>query len=467
MRKLQNGFLPSLMVLFSLFSSAFAAAQTTVTPASPVNFGNVVGGTTSSPVTITLKNARAGSINLTSITLPAGSVFAFAAAPPPTKCVTPSALAASATCTITLTVTPTGPAIPLTKLTITSTASNSPQIVLLQATEISTTTLTPVSLNFGNVAIGNASAVNTVKLTNNGFVSMNITSLSLGAGSPYAINGASTTCPNPGALGAGLSCNIGLTLTPAALGAQPGTLSITDNAANSPQTVPLSGTGVVQVAVAPGSLNFGNVAAGTTSATQTVTVTNNKTTSLTVTSLNVPPGSPYSVGPSSTCFNPTVAAGASCTVVLSFSPTAVGAAAPASLTITDNASNSPQTVPLSGTGIVPVTALPGSLNFGNVAVGTTSAPQTVTVTNNKSTSLTISVLAVPGASPYSISSSSTCLNPTVAAGASCTVIVTFSPTSAGVAAAASLTITDNAANSPQTVPLSGTGTGPSRLRPEA
>ena len=459
MRKLQNGFLPSLMVLFSLFSSAFAAAQTTVTPASPVNFGNVVGGTTSSPVTITLKNAGAGSINLTSITLPAGSVFAFAAAPPPTKCVTPSALAASATCTITLTVTPTGPAIPLTKLTITSTASNSPQIVLLQATEISTTTLTPVSLNFGNVAIGNASAVNTVKLTNNGFVSMNITSLSLGAGSPYAINGASTTCPNPGALGAGLSCNIGLTLTPAALGAQPGTLSITDNAANSPQTVPLSGTGVVQVAVAPGSLNFGNVAAGTTSATQTVTVTNNKTTSLTVTSLNVPPGSPYSIRPSSTCFNPTVAAGASCTVVLSFSPTAVGAAAPASLTITDNASNSPQTVPLSGTGIVPVTALPGSLNLGKVDVGTTSAPQTVTVTNNKSTSLTISVLAVPGASPYSISSSSTCLNPTVAAGASCTVILSFSPTSAGVAAAASLTITDNAANSPQTVPLSGTGTG--------
>jgi hypothetical protein len=184
-----------------------------------------------------------------------------------------------------------------------------------------------------------------------------------------------------------------------------------------------------------------------------VWLTNQQTTPLTITSITAPAS--YAV--SATTCGSTLAVGASCTVSVTLTPTAAGAVPAESLTITDSASGSPQTVALSGTGIVPVAILPTSLSFGNVAVGSTSAAQTVWLTNHQASSLSISSLAVTSGTPYAISASSTCLNPTLAAGASCTVIMTFNPVTTGAAPAASLTITDSANNSPQTVTLSGTG----------
>ena len=327
-------------------------------------------------------------------------------------------------------------------------------------TNLPNATLSVSSLNFGSVTVNTTSPSQTVTLTNNQAVALHFSSITVAA--PYAIASTGTTCAAGTPVAAAGSCTLALTFTPTLLGATPGTLTISDDAPTSPQTVSLSGsgTGIAPTTLSASSLNFGSVTVNTSSPTQTVTLTNNQTSSITIASLAVTSGSPYSIKASSTCLNPTLAAGASCTVVLTFSPVTLGAASAAALTITDNAPSSPQTVSLSGTGIAPVTLSASSLNFGSVTVNTTSTPQTVTVTNNQTSSLSISSLAVTLGTPYIISASSTCLNPTLAAGASCTVILTFNPTATGAAPAASLTITDSANTSPQVVSLSGTGIAP-------
>jgi len=96
-----------------------------------------------------------------------------------------------------------------------------------------------------------------------------------------------------------------------------------------------------------------------------------------------------------------------------------------------------------------------SLDFGTQLIGTSSAPQVVTLTNTGAVSLTISSIAVSGADSEDFGQTNTC-GSHLPPGASCTISVTFAPTQTGPRTA-SLTITDNGAGSPQLVSLSGTG----------
>ena len=107
---------------------------------------------------------------------------------------------------------------------------------------------------------------------------------------------------------------------------------------------------------------------------------------------------------------------------------------------------------LAGTGNAPVTFSASSLSFGTVTVGTTSSAKTVTLTNHLSVALTLSPVAA--SSGFNVVSN-TCAA-SVAAGGSCTIGVTFSPTVAGATTGA-LTFTDSALTSPQVVNLSGAG----------
>jgi VCBS repeat-containing protein len=114
--------------------------------------------------------------------------------------------------------------------------------------------------------------------------------------------------------------------------------------------------------------------------------------------------------------------------------------------------NSPQSVSLSGTGQAPLVSLsPTSLTFSGQTVSTQSAPQTVTVTNSGNVTLSSLTIARTG----NFSETNTC-PASLSAGANCTISVTFSPLGAG-SQSGTITVTDNAANSPQTIPLSGTG----------
>jgi hypothetical protein len=209
------------------------------------------------------------------------------------------------------------------------------------------------------------------------------------------------------------------------------------------------------VSLTPTSLNFGAVATGVTSPVRTVTLKNVGTAALTITSIAVTGTDAGDFPKTATSCGSSLAAGASCTVSVTFKPTTTGARS-ADLTFTDNASGSPQQVPLSGTGTT-AELTPTLLNFGTLGVGVTSAVKTVTLKNVGTTALTITSIAVTGTDAGDFPKTATTCGSSLAAAASCTVSVTFKPTTTG-ARSANLTFTDNAGGSPQQVPLSGTGT---------
>jgi ASPM-SPD-2-Hydin domain-containing protein/beta-propeller repeat-containing protein len=216
------------------------------------------------------------------------------------------------------------------------------------------------------------------------------------------------------------------------------------------------------LALSPTSLAFGVQPVGATSLPKTVTLTNNTSdpipfpgTSVTFSGTNATDfGSP-----SNTC-GASIAAGASCTVNVTFTPSvASGESATLVITvvITNGGLSSSQSfdVSLGGTGSA---SAPGvglsatSLTFGAQLLTTTSAAKTVTLTNNGNAALTINSIAASG--NFAVSNNPCGTN--LAAGANCIISVTFAPTAVG-ARTGTLTITDNAGGSPHTVALSGTG----------
>ena len=203
------------------------------------------------------------------------------------------------------------------------------------------------------------------------------------------------------------------------------------------------------VSLSSTSLTFGPQNVGATSAPQTVTVTNTGTANLTITSI----ATSANFGQTSNCAA-SVAASGSCTINVTFSPTAAGPLT-GTLTITDNSNpvaGSTQTVSLSGTGTGPVVSLSSSsLTLSAQIVGNSSSAQTVTLTNTGNAPLTISSITASG----DFSQTNTC-GTTVSAGANCTISVTFKPVAGGTRTG-TLSISDNAADSPQSVALSGTG----------
>ncbi len=309
-----------------------------------------------------------------------------------------------------------------------------------------TVTVTPTSLSFSNQVLSTPSSVQTVTLQNGLTTALKISKVATSSSDYSATN----TCPlSPLTLAAGKTCTISVTFTPGALGIRSGSLKITDNASNSPQSVTLTGTGIAAVTASPASLAFGNQAIGLKSSASSVTITNSQTTALTIKSITTSLGD-YTNTTTCPLTPSTLAAGGSCTISIFFTPAAAGSRK-GTLTISDNASNNP-TVSLTGTGVIAATTSPTSLSFTSQALGTTSAAKTVTLTNNQSASLTIASVtsSVPD---FGVSSACPA---TLAGGANCTVSVTFSPKATGTRSG-TLTFSDSANNSPQTVSLSGTG----------
>lgn len=307
--------------------------------------------------------------------------------------------------------------------------------------------VTPASLDLGNQQVGTTSAAQNVTVRNAGGGTLTVASAVL-SGTDNADFGIVNNCAT--GLGHLQSCTIGVTFSPATTGLKSATLTVTDGD-GAVQTVALSGTGTATppgpavASVSPTSLDFGSQNLGTTSAPQAVTVTNTGESLLTVGTIAIT----GDFAQTNNCT--TVAPGASCTINVTFTPTEP-AALPGTLTIPHNAAGSPATVSLAGTGTGPVASItPASLTFGNQAVGTTSASQSVTVRNTGNSPLSVTAVAATG----DFAQTNNCT--TVAAAGSCTVNVTFTPTAANLRTG-TLSITHNAAGSPATVTLSGTGT---------
>jgi hypothetical protein len=290
-----------------------------------------------------------------------------------------------------------------------------------------------------------------VTLTNTGSVTLTISSIAIG-GANYLSFSQSKTCGST--LTAGASCTVSVKFGPGAEGIKNATLVVTGNAANSPQSTALTGTGMGPLAsLSPASVAFGNQTVSTTSAAKTVTLTNTGNGAMTISGIALAGTNPRQFAETTNCGS-TLTAGASCTISATFAPT-WAAALTAILTVTDNAPGSPHKISLTGTGVgTPAASLSGtSLGFGTQAVGSASSAETVTLTNTGTAALRITGIAINGANLGVFTESNTC-GTAVSVGAHCTISVRMHAPSAG-SKSASLTVTDNAPNSPQSVALSG------------
>src|SRR5205823_2166486 len=186
--------------------------------------------------------------------------------------------------------------------------------------------------------------------------------------------------------------------TPSVAAAEAAIVLFADDDLNSPQNVSLSGGTAPAVGLAPTNLDFGNQLLATTSAPMTVTLTNTGTAALTISSFAASGDfTATNTGASACPPSPaTLAAGANCTINVTFTPTA-SSIRTGTLSVTDNASGSPQTFPLSGTATAPTytLSLHDALPIYQL-LATTSAPMTVTFTNTGTAALTISSFAASG-----------------------------------------------------------------------
>ena len=309
-------------------------------------------------------------------------------------------------------------------------------------------TLSPGPLTFAPQPVATISASRPVVLHNGQATALTINRISGGGANP----GDFQQTNNCGAsLAAGASCTLNVSFAPSALGARSATLNVSDNAANSPQVIALSGTGTAPVTLSSASLNFGTVVIDTTKNFNPVTLSNLMNVALTGINITVT-GSAYSQV--NTC-GTSIAAHTTCSITVTFAPTTAGTQT-GTVIIADSAVNSPQTISLTGLGQLPVTVSPLTLGFGIVKVGTTTTPKTVTVKNNQKVSLNITSIAFTGTDPGDYAQSATTCGSNLAAGAKCTISITFTPKATG-GRPASLTITDSAITSPQSMNLVGTG----------
>ena len=219
-----------------------------------------------------------------------------------------------------------------------------------------------------------------------------------------------------------------------------------------------SGSGPAAVLL-PGAVSFGDEGIGFTSPARTLTLSNTGSSRLDITGIAISGPQRTNFAQTHTC-GATLASGAKCSFSITFSPQSPGLQN-ASIQITDNAFNSPQVIPLTGSGAPPLSAAsltPTTLDFGNEFVGSTSATRTVILSSTGNVPLHITSIALQGQNADDFSASQSCANP-LNNGSGCVITVTFSPKAPGTRSA-NLTVTDAALNSPQTVAITGTGQTP-------
>ncbi|MEO0069628.1 MAG: choice-of-anchor D domain-containing protein, partial [candidate division WOR-3 bacterium] len=443
----------------SLSGTGQALIQLSIVPSS-IDFGNILAGQ-SSTQTLTIKNeaTSTGTLEGTVGTLSGpfsimkgGGTFSLA----PGK---------SQSVVINFSPTSSGTFSQLLTITHNATGQASPTDISITGTGVLPVVnmlISQTSLNFGNVSVGKT-ATRSFTITNQA------TSTDTLTGSVGNLSGPFSVVSGDGAfsLAPGESQFVVIAFSPELSGSASETLVITHNATNqtNPTNLTLTGTGtaVINLSINPTSISFGNIAVGQTDS-QVFVVTNetNSTDTLEVNVGNL--SAPFSIVSGGGAF--TLAPGKSRPILISFSPTSPGTFSQ-TLSITHNATNSssPVNVTIAGTGVfvvnlsVELTPTTGSvlqtLNFGEVNIGQ-SATQMITITNQASSTNALTGTVGTLSNPFSVISGSGSFS--LAPGKSQTLLVHFSPTSAGTFSQ-TLVITHNATNfgSPLQIPISGAG----------
>jgi Cep192 domain 4 len=294
-----------------------------------VNITQGAGGT--STVTVSPLNSFSGNVTLSALGVPSGVTALFS--PNPATTTSTLTLTASATAT-------TGPAT-LTIYGTSGSLSNSTTLSLNVNASAAALSLSPASLTWGTIVLGATSPGKNVTLTNTGATTLNMGSIA--ASGDFA----QVTSPKPcgATLAPGKNCQVKITFTPTQVGARTGSITIADSAANTPQTVPLSGTGGPQATLTPISTTFAALKVGGTSSAKVFTLGNKQSVALN----NIVISTTGDFAVLTTTCGTSLAVKATCKISVVFQPTAVGTR-PGTLSVSDSANGSPQTASLTGTG---------------------------------------------------------------------------------------------------------------------
>jgi N-acetylneuraminic acid mutarotase len=439
----------------------------TIYPAA-LTFNPTMVNTTNSGQSITIANS--GTAALTGIT---ASIIGANASNFAISSDTCSSLTLGSTCTISVTFTPTTTGPFNATLSIADNAGNSPQAVPLSgtgATSSELASITPSFLAFANQTVNTTSEAVLVTLSSIGSTALtNISPAITGPGaSAFAVSSSTCTASLPAAA----NCSLLITFTPSSTATFNATLTVTNDAGNSPQVVPLSGTGTAATTtsvatLSTSSLTFPNTAIGSSSPLA-VTVTNAGSQALSIEGITFGEAGATGATSQSAALNvftqtstcgATLAAGASCVITVTFTPTA-GVAYQGTLLIADNSSSLAQSVLLTGvgtggSGTSAVLSPYFGLNLGTVAVNSTSAPMTATLTNTGSATLTGITPSLSGGAASGFAISTTTCGSSLPAGGTCTISVTLSPAFAAPYYTAGLSVADSASSSPQSITLQG------------
>ena len=336
--------------------------------------------------------------------------------------------------------------------TCTAVAADAPLTVLAPAR----VTVSDPSYSFGAATVG-TTVSKTFTITNTGGVPTGTLATTLDSGVPGQFGTTADTCAGHTLAGAA-SCSVTVAFHPTTAGAKTATLTVSATPGGS-AVASLSGTGADGVALAftPAQKNYGAVAIQTV-AQQAFTLTNNGNVTSGVLNLLMSGlyANQFAVS-NDTCSGNTLVAGASCSLTVSFLPTTTGAKN-ASVQAT-TAAGASAVAALTGTGANPasLTIYPPPQPFGNVAVGS-SASQVITVYNLGGVpSGTVSTVLNSGEAGQFDLSQNSCVGQPLAGESTCTVTVTFHPTTPG-GKGATLTVSATPGGT-QAAVMSGTGTG--------
>jgi len=349
---------------------------------------------------------------------------------------------------------------------VTSDDPDGPVTVTVRGTGVAPNILVTGTFDFGAVAVG-SSLRRTLSIANNGTSNLAVSSITITDGDADLFALATSSCPNlhPN-LEPGQDCTIFVTFSPTSTGNKGTTLRIvSDSLINPTLEMPLTGSGenAPNIQFSGDDTSFGEVAVGSSSSPHTFIISNNGAATLEVSSMELTGGSATMFQlESGTCpsFSPTLMPGSNCTILATFSPSSTGPKNTFLRIVSNSLNDSTLNIQLNGTGIaVPEIELSGTVDFGSVPIGTSSA-QTFTISNTGNADLVVNSIEVTGfdASMFSVAKD-TCpsLAPTLGAGASCKLSVTFSPTGTGPRKT-DLRIISNASNDPTlTATLNGKG----------
>ncbi|MBZ5660224.1 MAG: choice-of-anchor D domain-containing protein [Acidobacteriia bacterium] len=433
---------PNSPLIVPLSGTGVVSSAASVSPTS-LNFGKQGMTTTSATLPVNLTSVGVNPLNLSDIQVTGDFNF-------PSSTCTAEPMTTGVGCTMNVTFTPTAAGTRTGSLIISSDDPSSPAIITLSGSGVTTqaAAISATSLAFGNQGVGTTSVPVTVTLSSVGSSALTLTDIQTTGDFAFP----SSTCtaePMTNSVG----CTMSVTFTPTASGPRTGTLIISSDDPSSPLVVALSGTGVTTAAasVTPTSLAFGKQGVGTTSSIMSVTLTSVGANPLLISNITTSGDFGF---PSSTCTGNPMSAGATCTLNVTFTPTAAGNRT-GSLTITTNDPSSPLIVSLTGTGVTTAaaSATPAFPVFGRQGVGITSSPVTVTVSSVGATPLVISNTIVGG--DFAILTN-TCTSAPMAPSATCTITATFTPSAAGATGGA-IVVSSNDPGSPLIIPMTGTG----------